>query len=416
MRLPDRFRQALRYGSGRAFLILREHPELAVDDLLLSGALHNFDYDPQCGGDRAHYIDELLALRPNYRKLLDTIADRFAADRNISDWDASQLYALLLGNRRPTRKMRRVCHRRFAETFPREEFCMHHFFTYEGREGVRFVARTVGERLLNDPEYVFDLSLPSALDGQKFDWDWQKFLRRHAAEPEIAAFLRACARARKTPVPERPPHDLKFISEMLDRGEYCRYYTFELTEAEGETLRQSFRSERDPEKLKILCHGLTRAGRLAPEMVAKLLAILNDTDADEELRRLALEALENLPDRRIRDFAAKKLEQHPKEWMYIGLLTADWQNSDAKFVHALFRRCRSQDIRHTVISALRRRMGGMEPEFIRFLYRHCTCGSCRSDMVNELYERHAIPRELAAELLHESQENIREIARKLLGR
>lgn len=83
MRLLEQFKYAVRYGSGKAYQILASHPELPVDDFLVESALHNYDLDPQCSGHRALYMDELLELRPNYRKLLNQIAQRFKNDESF---------------------------------------------------------------------------------------------------------------------------------------------------------------------------------------------------------------------------------------------------------------------------------------------------------------------------------------------
>lgn len=104
MRLLEQFKYAVRYGSGKAYLILVSHPELPVDDFLVESALHNYDLDPQCSDHRALYMDELLELRPNYRKLLNQIAQRFKNDEKLSQWDAAQVYELLCGNSTPTKK------------------------------------------------------------------------------------------------------------------------------------------------------------------------------------------------------------------------------------------------------------------------------------------------------------------------
>ena len=394
MKLLEQFKQAVRYGRGEAFQILQKHPELPVDDFLIESALHNVDYNPQCSGNRSLYIDELLELRPNYHNLLSQIAERFADDETLYAWDAEQVYELLLGNTYQTEKIRSICYKRFAEKFETEaDTAFAAICDNDGQAGVLFVARTYGKKLLDDPEYCMDNCwISSHLEGAEYDYNWREFLQQYSYEPEIKIFLQRCV-------------------ANFDEIDFDHISQHKRSEAEQQQLEQDFVSETDIEKLKIICTVLIRNKRVKKQMFAKL-ASLTDC-SDKELAFLAIEALKHIPCKGLRELAVVKVKNSSLDWKWVSALAADYTITDAQYIYSLFKKYKSQDIRHNIISELLQ-VKNIDPELLFFLYRRCSCGFCRTGLIEKLCEQDAISEQFAAELCHESQLDIRAIAEEIL--
>lgn len=410
MRLLEQFKYAVRYGSGKAYLILVSHPELPVDDFLVESALHNYDLDPQCSGHRAIYMDELLELRPNYRKLLNQIAQRFKNDEKLSQWDAAQVYELLCGNSTPTKKMLRLIHGRFTRKFADEsEFGFDSISDNEGKDGVLFIARTIGHKLLNDPDYWLNDWIPTYWSEAGYNFEWRKYLEQHLAEPEISAFLHACnkiAQTQKRPRESFSVPNRTLLDQMLQNGIYQRIIRLQLSREDIAQIRLQFQAEDNPERLKILCRALTVTRGIDSEMMDKLCNLCMSQDAT--LRELTLDALRLLPNCRVRELAETTLQKNPAAWEYLALLVSSWQNTDERFIRPLFRKFHCPHIRHGIIMTLLD-VKNLSQEMLFFLYRHCLCGHCRIDLIKMLSKQYGISLELAAELAHESQLEIREL-------
>lgn len=410
MRLLEQFKYAVRYGSGKAYQILASHPELPVDDFLVESALHNYDLDPQSSGHRALYMDELLELRPNYRKLLNHIARRFENDETLSDWDAVQVYELLCGNSTPTKNMLRIVHERFTRKFAAEStFGVESISDNERKNGVLFVARTIGQKLLNDPDYWLDDWIPAHWSEAEYDFEWRKYLEQHLAEPNIAAFLHACDEIAQNQKSSRKSVSIPsrtWLDQMLQDGIYQRIIRLQLSPEDIAQIRLQFQTEDNPERLKILCRALTVTRGIDSEMVDKLCNLCLSQEAT--LRELALDALSLLSDCRVRKLAENSLQKNPAAWEFLALLVSSWQNSDERFVRPLFRKFHCPHVRHGIIMTLLE-VKTLSQEMLIFLYRHCLCGHCRVDLIKMLSEQYGISPELASELAHESQLEIRKL-------
>ena len=60
MYIREEFRQSLQCGTGKAFFIIKNNPEVDFFDEILDAALTNFAYDPQLEGSRADYVARLI--------------------------------------------------------------------------------------------------------------------------------------------------------------------------------------------------------------------------------------------------------------------------------------------------------------------------------------------------------------------
>ena len=81
-------------GSGRAFLIFREHKEVDFTREIILLCLKNYAYDPQCEGDRSEYAMQFVrALSEKQRnRVLAIIKSHLENDKVSDDWDCIHLY------------------------------------------------------------------------------------------------------------------------------------------------------------------------------------------------------------------------------------------------------------------------------------------------------------------------------------
>ena len=88
----EKFCDAIQKGLGRAVIQVREQSQDNAGDAILHACLHNLAYDPQCEGDRADWMLEIVELTNNeqlyHQRILEALPD--ATDF----WDAQQLIEL----------------------------------------------------------------------------------------------------------------------------------------------------------------------------------------------------------------------------------------------------------------------------------------------------------------------------------
>ena len=129
--------------------------------------------------------------------------------------------------------MLRLIHGRFTRKFSDEsEFGFDSISDNEGKDGVLFIARTIGHKLLNDPDYWLNDWIPTYWSEAGYNFEWRKYLEQHLAEPEISAFLHACnkiAQTQKRPRESFSVPNRTLLDQMLQNGIYQRIIRLQLS-------------------------------------------------------------------------------------------------------------------------------------------------------------------------------------------
>ena len=69
----EKFCDALDKGLGRAVIQVREQGQDNLGDDILNACLHNLAYDPQCEGDHADWMLEIVELTGNRERAPKTL-------------------------------------------------------------------------------------------------------------------------------------------------------------------------------------------------------------------------------------------------------------------------------------------------------------------------------------------------------
>ena len=67
--IKRQFLNALKRGTGEAYLIVKDNPKIDFSNQIIKGALNIFAYDGQCEGDRATYIFEIISISKKKDKI-----------------------------------------------------------------------------------------------------------------------------------------------------------------------------------------------------------------------------------------------------------------------------------------------------------------------------------------------------------
>ncbi|MDJ1471153.1 hypothetical protein [Xanthocytophaga flava] len=92
-RIKQQFLKALKRGTGEAYLILKNNPEINFSDQIIKGALNIYAYDGQSEGDRAQYIFDIISISKQKDKIRKAVLLGLATEQNDT-WNLTHLFAL----------------------------------------------------------------------------------------------------------------------------------------------------------------------------------------------------------------------------------------------------------------------------------------------------------------------------------
>lgn len=66
----EEFKRALLYGFGSAVTFVRSNAvSEEYQNIIIDYSIHNYLFDPQCEGDRARYLWDIISACPNFERL-----------------------------------------------------------------------------------------------------------------------------------------------------------------------------------------------------------------------------------------------------------------------------------------------------------------------------------------------------------
>lgn len=156
------FFNSLKRGTGEAYLILQNNPNINFSDAIIKGAITNYAYDQQSEGSRAMYIYSFIKKVKQKDKIIKAVLAKLQVEKK-DYWSLDQMCDLaVLFFKAGHMNAKTALYNRFEKnTLEGYEFCgKGQLMEVDGISGVLKVAEIVGRKILeeNDSEdsYLVD--------------------------------------------------------------------------------------------------------------------------------------------------------------------------------------------------------------------------------------------------------------------
>lgn len=418
--IRQRFRQSLRCGTGEAYLILQEHPGYDFTKDIEKAALTNYAYDPQCEGDRAYYVSQLIELSGRKEAIVEAVLKALATEREDT-WNLDQLFALAaIFAKQGNAKARQAIYKRYHKNVIKgsEWVGEEEILELDGMQGLLHVAEVRGRALTEDPEewedsFLVDCfqedhpeipvyqELRTAAKGNAFIKKYLDMIRKHPwSGPER---------------PARPKFDYAFVKERIEkkiRVPATPNVVRQLSKADIKRLADDFLQEGDFEKRERYLSVFTNTP--FPYGYQPILKM-----AQGKSRRgsrvvwLACRSLKFFEAKAIRQFALAKLPVTRQPAVYLPLLVSNYKKGDYRLLVEIAERNHNEHMIHDMIwgyiAIYRANKTRHCKQPLETLYRKLTCGLHRYDLLKILYENGVLSKTILREMKYDSEEDNREL-------
>ena len=425
-RLRQQFRQSIRTGTGKAYLLARSHPEVDFSGEIIKASVKCYVYDYQCEGSRAEYISGLIDLSGKKDRIVEAVLKALAAERD--DWyNLEQLFQLAyLFARDGNQKARKAIYKRFnkkvikgAESTGEDEI-----IKLGGIEGLKYVAE-IRDKDVEDWEICH---LVEELKEYDPNMDIQKELKRAAKSSAILRYYarkyKPYSKPTKKEIVERRKQNKKDAFEKVKKAidaeiavrvpiGYVRY----LTQKELKILAEELRVEKDVKRQCKYLHIFSR--RQFPLDYHVLLDIVKKpSPKDANNKRFACRALGLIKGGDIRQLAIEKLMQtnNPQDYLY--LLVNNYRDTDCKLLTDLVSKFQNWDIIHnigfTFIDIYEANKTKTCKRPLEALYEKMPCSLCRYGIVQILIENNVLSKRILKEMEYDCDDGTREFYHKIV--
>jgi len=427
--VQKQFFDSLRLGTGKAYLLLKDHPEIDFSPWIIKGAVTNFAYDPQCEGAREDYIYRLICHSGRRDHIISTILRRLKAKKR-NDWNLHQMYCLAARFFRDGRQQaKQIVLDHFVKSV-RERACFDNqseVMAVGGIDGVLIVAECVGKYLSENAEAWEDSFTIDDFQERNPAIDvYGELARVSQSNPYVAAYYKSITDHHSTPWPRKRRKRLtydamrkKIYSDgfgLIGPGQVAS-----LTEEEVEKLAADFLDEKsDIYRAKYLNIFCKRKFPFEYEPLFRLACRRRRSQNREweRVRERALESLKFFTAPELRDFALEKIQAEKNPCDFLHLLAGNYRPGDYRLLNEVIDRSDAYDYIHSMIWGfidIYRANPVVEcREPLEKIYHKMNCGLHRRDIVQLLYDANVLSREILQELPYDSCQDNMPLYRKII--
>lgn len=455
------FKRAMQCGLGRCIQELYTTKDIEkYRDIVLWGCTHNLAYDTQCEGTRSYYLYKMVKCYPDESTFVKAVVPYFDRSLMKAGWEFSQFCQFLKlfaqeGNRiaynalwenyerlyHALRKKRCLHNGVFPERDNFEELCISIVNMEETVEECRAVylkmVEKMGQLIIDNPLF----------DTWCFDWFqdcWEnefgkgrirKTLKENAKnskgieayysslleEENIRGKLKDNRKNPETITALRIYETLqaggtigKDIPVLITCGMQRKGNGKEVTELAGYYKKESDLSLRI-QLLRLL------ANRYCAASLDLDTVVQDSRSANETLQEYAFYALHNIRNGKVHDYALELLhrKEHAEDVIY--MLANNYQEADQdifvsmiKEIPVTYRENVSWHGPFRAVLDMFESSGIKHPpkELLLYMYEHSLCSFCREYILREMSRRRMLTDEILQECLYDSNDDIREFARK----
>jgi len=422
MTIKERFRSAIRRGTGEAWLILKDNPQIDFSKEILKAAVTNFAYDAQCEGSRARYILDLIVLSPQRENIIDKILHALLHQKEYS-WGLHQMFdiAKILASE-GNENARHILYKRFELNLKRGyEYCGDNaIIELDGIDGLKKVAELRGKMLAIDPEDWEDNSTVLFFQKENPAINVKTRLENAAkTNSYVRHYLDAIAinnnlRSSVT----KPNVSYLAIRERIEnntRPAIAMSQVKNIKRSDLKKLAGDFLKETDKEKQVMYLRLFSKTK--FPSTYGPILSILKNAkkNKDSSLIDGCIAALKYFAGDDIRAYAIEMLKKTTGPYIYLDLLVPNYRSGDHKLMQSIADRYKAEHIIHSIALASISIYSSNKTRECKLpletVYSKLNCGHCRYEIVKIMIENKVISGKIKKEMRFDCNEDIRLLAK-----
>lgn len=421
-RIQQQFFHSLKLGTGEAYLIQRDNPDIDFSNLIIKGAIRNYALDQQSEGSRAVYILGLIRKSKQRVKIIKAVLKKLKSQKG-DDYALDQMCDLAVSFYKWGHKeAKTVLYDRF-EKGRLDDYVpcgQNQVMEVGGMEGVLKVAEALGKNLLADPE------------DYENSWPVDEFQKKHKSlsvyttleqagqhNPAIKAYYDSILKHKwKAYRPKKQPRfTYEILKERMEKKIFhvSKGNASQLTVEEVEKLANEFLNETNPKRQELYLHFFTE--RKFPLDHKYLLKIATGRVRKQtRLTGLALESLKYFNAPEIRQLALEKLSKAKDPAAYLYLLVSNYETGDYRLLCEVANRTDNYDYIHSIaygfIEIYQANPTAECKEPLEIIYNKMNCGIHREDIVQLLSDNNVLSDKLINEIRFDSYDGVRALFRK----
>jgi hypothetical protein len=426
MSIQQKFKQALKCGTGKAYFILQEHPNVDFSKIIKKSLLKRQCYDGQCEGNRGHYYYELINVSPQKATLVDFVLEELQKDQ--SDWYIlTQFYeiAALLGAKEDNETAKRGVRKRFKKELEETDDWDggHALLRIDGVKALLGLAQLRGNVLKHNPDWTeygraidqFDEIYPKA--------NGSKIIRRASLQNTFIKrywdYVQESKNARnKIKKGKKTKYNYKVITKGIKKDQFfwvsdrVKDFNKETIHTLALDLTKEMEPKRQERYLKIFAKCKFPLGT---EILFDFIERKHKTP--KSLVEPAVNALALFQSEEIRSYALEKLKKKKNILIYLPLLIRNYKVGDHILMDEILQKKWTTEEIHRLnydyraIYSANSVRESMLP--LKRMYDQLNCGICRKHVLEIMSDNKVLTTGVLKEMKFDCDQYIRKLQKEL---
>ena len=419
--IKRQFSNSLKRGTGEAYLILQDNPNIDFSDIIIKGAITNYAYDQQSEGSRAVYIYQFIKKVKQKDKIIKAVLTKLQVEKE-DYWSLDQMcdLAVLFFKAGHTEAKTALYNRFDKNTLEGYEFCgKEQLMEIDGINGILKVAEIVGKKIVEEHDsensYLIDTfqkrhkdtsvyaELSKASKKNKFIEAYHKsILENKWAFSKRRKFTKFSYELVKEKIESN-----KFRVISVDRAN-------DLSIEDVEKLANELLAEKSKPKQELYLRFFSK--RKFPFDYLPILKIASGKNpAKTRLIEFSVDALKYFSGKDIRQLALAKLEAQKNPYKYLNLLVSNYKKGDNKLLNEIVTRSDNYEFIHSIVFGYLDIYEANKTKECRqpleAIYKKMNCGLCRKNVVKLLLDNNVLSDTIRQEIKFDSNEEVRKLYR-----
>ncbi len=417
--IKRQFFNSLKRGTGEAYLILRDNPNIDFSDSITKGAITNYASDQQSEGSRAAYIYQFIKKVKQKEKIIKVVLAKLQVEKK-DYWSLDQMcdLAVLFFKAGHTEAKTALYNRFDKNTLEGYEFCgKEQLMEIDGINGILKVAEIVGKKILEENESEDSYLIDTFQKRHKDLSVYGELAKASKKNKFIDAYHKSILENKWTFSKRRKftKFSYELVKEKIEANKF-RVISVDrandLSIEDVEKLANEFLAEESKPKQELYLRFFSK--RKFPFAYHPILKIASGKNpAKTRLIEFSVDALKYFSGKDIRQLALKKLEAQKNPFKYLDLLVSNYKKGDNKLLNEIVNRSDNYDFIHSIgfgyldIYEANKTKECQQP--LETIYKKMNCGLCRKNVVNLLLDNNVLSDTIRQEIKFDSNEEVRKL-------
>lgn len=412
------FLNALKRGTGEAYLIVRDNPQIDFSAQIIKGVLNNFAYDGQSEGSRAQYISDLISISKQKDKIRKIVLQGLATEENDA-WSLAHLFDLAkLYAQKGDTEARQAIYDRFLNNSIEGSDRMGYseILELDGLEGMFFIAEKSGKRIAHNPDCWEDGSVINHFQDENKGLKVNEELDMASKNNKfIKIYLNKISKT-ENESKDRRRETTEFngiVDEVINGRPFLSFRRRrDLNEQEVLEIATQILKEKDKlnfEKLLVIFsyHKFPYDGEFILDLAK------GRKTSKNRVKESAIDALKHLKSDSIRQFAIENIENNRRPCDYLEILISNYSKGDHRILSHVATKYNDEHIiehiaaAYTEIYKANPTKECKEP--LEILYNKMNCGIHRKGIVELLIRNDVLSDKIRNEIRFDSYLQTREL-------